>query len=486
MKDGLSLSVNNVSVRYRKKDTRSTAEMLRSILHKGADKNEFWALRNISFTLNKGDMLGVIGKNGAGKSTLMKAISGTLLPASGTIERNGKICALLELATGFDRDMTVRENVYLRGALLGYSKEYIDSRYDEIIDYADMRAFEDNPFRTLSSGMKSRIAFSIASIVDPDIIILDEVFAVGDGDFRRKSQATMQSIIGRGDTTALMVSHSLDSVRSQCNKVLWLHGGRMVMFGETNEVCDAYAEFLKTKKLPDTPSLRATQKTPKNNLRHSKRQRVGITAAYLAMLAAVLCGIFFWSQKDVIRAYNQSRNMPATELCQKAAEYSALEYELMGTDPASLSASAVEECREPLLAGDLSYSKAATIILEASELPNKPYNRATAELYTAKLVYREKLEALLDDYREEYEALPGDEQNGLLRYVYSQRKELFALEKSCDSLVQEVLDALRDDFEADGRPEEEADHIMNAYREEKSLVVAYYMNMLQHGEENGI
>ena len=214
------LVLDNVSVRYRKQDSRSTSDIVKRILGKAPRNNEFWALKNISFSLERGDMLGVIGKNGAGKSTMMKAISGTLTPASGTVKKTGRICALLELGTGFDREMTVRENVYLRGAFMGYDREFIDSKYDEIIDFAEMREFQNSPFRTLSSGMKSRIAFAIASMIEPDIIILDEIFAVGDGDFRRKSQQKMQSIIDNGDTTALMVSHSLQAVRSQCNNCL--------------------------------------------------------------------------------------------------------------------------------------------------------------------------------------------------------------------------------------------------------------------------
>lgn len=152
------LVLDDVSVRYRKQDSRSTSDIVKRILGRSPRNNEFWALKNVSFSLERGDMLGVIGKNGAGKSTMMKAISGTLTPASGTIEKTGKICALLELGTGFDREMTVKENVYLRGAFMGYSKEFIDSKYDEIIDFAEMREFQNSPFRTLSSGMKSRIA----------------------------------------------------------------------------------------------------------------------------------------------------------------------------------------------------------------------------------------------------------------------------------------------------------------------------------------
>ena len=297
------LVLDDVSVRYRKQDSRSTSDIVKRILGKSPRNNEFWALKNVSFSLERGDMLGVIGKNGAGKSTMMKAISGTLTPASGTIEKTGKICALLELGTGFDREMTVKENVYLRGAFMGYSKEFIDSKYDEIIDFAEMREFQNSPFRTLSSGMKSRIAFAIASMIEPDIIILDEIFAVGDGDFRKKSQQKMQSIIDNGDTTALMVSHSLQSVRTQCNKVLWLDKGRMVMFGDPNTVCDAYAEYLNTGKLPQTESLAATQENPRNRLKKNTGKHLAEAAVYLMLLLVIIAGCFVWSQYDLLKSY---------------------------------------------------------------------------------------------------------------------------------------------------------------------------------------
>ena len=147
----------------------------------------FMALNGVSFTVNKGEAVGIIGSNGAGKSTLLKAISGIMVPTEGTVQCNGKIAALLELASGFDGDLTVRENTYLRAAMLGYSRAFVDETYDSIIDFAELRGFEDRPFKQLSSGMKSRLAFSIASLVDPEVLILDEVLSVGDGAFRKKS-----------------------------------------------------------------------------------------------------------------------------------------------------------------------------------------------------------------------------------------------------------------------------------------------------------
>jgi ABC-2 type transport system ATP-binding protein len=212
---------------------------------------EFWADRHVTFSINRGDMLGIIGTNGAGKSTLLKAVSGIMIPTEGKVECRGKIAALLELGSGFDGDMTVRENTYLRGAMLGYTRKFMDRAYDEIIKFAELEEYQDRAFKHLSSGMKSRLAFSIASLVNPDILILDEVLSVGDGAFRTKSEAKMKSIINGGATT-ILVSHSMAQVRSMCNKILWLDHGEQITFGDdVKGICDAYEEFLKTKKLPD-------------------------------------------------------------------------------------------------------------------------------------------------------------------------------------------------------------------------------------------
>ena len=213
---------------------------------------EFWADRHVSFNLEKGDMLGIIGTNGAGKSTLLKAVSGIMVPTEGHMEIHGSIAALLELASGFDGDLTVRENTYLRGAMLGYTRKFMDEKYQEIIDFAELQDFQERPFKQLSSGMKSRLAFSIACLVSPDILILDEVLSVGDGAFRKKSGNKMREILNSG-VTGILVSHSLGQVREMCNKILWLDHGRQIAF--TDEVtlyCDAYEEFLRTKKLPQS------------------------------------------------------------------------------------------------------------------------------------------------------------------------------------------------------------------------------------------
>ena len=248
-----AIKAENVSIRYMTGDFKDIGlkEYIMRHLTGNYHVKEFWADRNVSFTLEPGDMLGIIGSNGAGKSTLLKAVSGIMVPTEGWVDAKGKIAALLELASGFDRDLTVHENAYLRGALLGYTREFMDRKYDDIIEFAELKDFQDRPFKQLSSGMKSRLAFSIACLVEPDILILDEVLSVGDGAFRKKSERRMKQILASG-VTGILVSHSIGQVRSMCNKILWLDHGKQVIFSdETQKVCDAYEEFLITKKLPE-------------------------------------------------------------------------------------------------------------------------------------------------------------------------------------------------------------------------------------------
>ena len=243
------ISLENVSIRYFTGDFKEIGlkEFLLRKITGNYKIREFWADKNITFSINRGDMLGIIGTNGAGKSTLLKAIAGIMIPTEGTVTANGKIAALLELASGFDDDLTVRENTYLRGAMLGYTKQFMNETYEEIIRFAGLEEHQDRAFKHLSSGMKSRLAFSIASLVNPDILILDEVLAVGDGAFREKSEAKMKSIIDGGATT-ILVSHSIPQVRAMCNKVLWLDHGTQVAFGDdVDGICDAYENFLKMK-----------------------------------------------------------------------------------------------------------------------------------------------------------------------------------------------------------------------------------------------
>ena len=244
------LEVQDVSIRYITGDLKKIG--LKEYLIRKVQGNyhvkEFWADRHVSFTLDKGEMLGIIGKNGAGKSTLLKAVSGIMEPTEGKVKRKGNIAALLELGSGFDGDLTVKENTYLRGAMLGYTRKFMDETYEEIIEFAELKDFEDRMFKQLSSGMRARLAFSIASLVQPDILILDEVLSVGDGAFRKKSEDKMREIIGGGATT-ILVSHSLPQVREMCSKVLWLHKGQQVECGtDVQGICDRYQDFMDGKR----------------------------------------------------------------------------------------------------------------------------------------------------------------------------------------------------------------------------------------------
>lgn len=241
------VDVKDVSIRYLLGDFKDIGfkEYLVQKLTGTYSVQEFWAVNNVTFSLEQGDFLGIIGTNGAGKSTLLKAVSGVMKPQKGSIKTDGQIAALLELGTGFDGDLTIKENVYFRGALLGYTEKYMDEKYPEIIEFSELKDFEDRKFRQLSSGMKSRIAFSIASMVDPDILILDEVLAVGDGAFRQKSEKRMMDIINNGVTT-IYVSHSTAQVKKLCNKVLWLDKGKQIAFGDAKPICDEYEKFLKS------------------------------------------------------------------------------------------------------------------------------------------------------------------------------------------------------------------------------------------------
>ena len=246
------IKADNVSIRYITGDFKEIGlkEYVMKKLRGDYHVTEFWADKNISFSLEKGDMLGIIGTNGAGKSTLLKAVSGIMVPTEGHMEVNGSIAALLELGSGFDGDLTVRENTYLRGAMLGYTRSFMDKKYKEIIEFAELENFQEHVFKHLSSGMKSRLAFSIACLVSPDILILDEVLSVGDGAFRKKSGDKMREILASG-VTGILVSHSIGQIREMCNKILWIDHGNQIAFSDDVKLhCDAYEEFLITKKVP--------------------------------------------------------------------------------------------------------------------------------------------------------------------------------------------------------------------------------------------
>ncbi len=240
------INVNNVSVRYILGDFKDIG--LKEYLIKKAKgqlvKKELWALRDVSFHVNKGEMLGIVGSNGSGKSTILKVLAGIMPPTKGSIKANGSVAALLELGAGFDGDLTVKENVYLRGALLGYTRDFVKDEYEKIIEFSELKEFEDVMYKKLSSGMRSKLAFSIASRVNPDILVLDEVLSVGDMAFRRKSEARMREMMS-GGTTTILVSHSLNQVREMCTQVVWLEKGEMRGIGDTKTMCDMYEKYMK-------------------------------------------------------------------------------------------------------------------------------------------------------------------------------------------------------------------------------------------------
>ena len=206
-------------------------------------KDYFWALKDIDFRINKGDVVGIIGANGAGKSTLLKVVSGVYKPTTGTVEVNGKISPMIELGAGFDGELTARENIYLNGAILGYSKEFLEEKFDEIVEFSELKDFLDVPVKNFSSGMVAKLAFSISTIVDPEVLIVDEILSVGDIKFQEKSKNKMMSMI-EGGTTVLYVSHSIDSIKELCSKVIWLDHGKIIKMGNAKEICDEYYKKL--------------------------------------------------------------------------------------------------------------------------------------------------------------------------------------------------------------------------------------------------
>lgn len=235
------VSVKNISLKFKMEQNRANSlkEFCVRWLKRDLKSEDFWALTDVSFDVEKGDVIGIIGHNGAGKSTLLKVISGIMKPTKGTIEAHGNIVPMLELGSGFDMELSGRENIYLNGAILGYSEEFLNEKYDEIVTFSELGNFIEAPLRTYSSGMLARLAFSVACIVEPEILIVDEILSVGDADFQEKSRARMMQLM-TGGTTVFFVSHSLKQIREMCNKVVWLEHGKIQAVGKTGEICDKY------------------------------------------------------------------------------------------------------------------------------------------------------------------------------------------------------------------------------------------------------
>lgn len=243
------LDVHNVSMKFNlsKEKVDNFKDYVIKSLKKEIHYNEFWALRNVSFKLEKGDRLGILGLNGAGKSTLLKVIAGVYDPTEGYVKRHGKIAPLLELGAGFDSQYTGAENIYLYGSVLGFSHQFIKDKFDEIVEFSELKEFIDVPIKNYSSGMRSRLGFSIATVVSPEILILDEVLSVGDAKFRKKSEAKIMSMFKDG-ASVLFVSHSVDQVERLCNKAIILDHGKVTCSGEVHTVADVYRGITGEKK----------------------------------------------------------------------------------------------------------------------------------------------------------------------------------------------------------------------------------------------
>jgi ABC-type polysaccharide/polyol phosphate transport system, ATPase component len=238
---GTLVEVEDVSMLYNisREKTDSLKEYLIRALKGGLKIDEFWALRNVSLRMRRGESLGIIGLNGSGKSTLLKLIAGVLQPAKGKIQVRGSIAPLIELGAGFDYDLTARENIYLNGAILGYSRAKMNENFDEIISFSELEDFVDIPIKNFSSGMAARLGFAIATISRPDILIADEILSVGDMKFQKKCESRISEIVNNG-ASVIYVSHSVESVKKICTKAAWLHKGELVRCGDADSVCDAY------------------------------------------------------------------------------------------------------------------------------------------------------------------------------------------------------------------------------------------------------
>ena len=240
-----SIVVDNVSMKFNlsKEKVDNLKDYFIKMIRNELQFNEFWALKNVNFEVAKGDRVGILGLNGAGKSTLLKVIAGVFKPSEGKIIKNGRLVPLLELGAGFESQYTGRENIYLYGAMLGYSKSFIEEKFDEIVEFSELKDFIDVPIKNYSSGMKARLGFSIATLVSPDILILDEVLSVGDAKFRKKSEKKVLSMFDKG-VTVLFVSHSLAQVQRLCNKAMILEKGKLIAYGDIDTIAEQYQKMI--------------------------------------------------------------------------------------------------------------------------------------------------------------------------------------------------------------------------------------------------
>jgi ABC-2 type transport system ATP-binding protein len=241
MPEQIAIRLDNVSMRFNMSKDRvdSLKEYMVRLMKHQLFFEEFWALRDVSLEIKKGEVFGLVGLNGAGKSTLLKVVAGVMKPTAGTVFVDGTIAPLIELGAGFDADLTAKENVYMNGAVLGYNAAYMESRYQEIMDFAELWEFEDVPVKNFSSGMYARLGFAIATLVKPDVLIVDEILGVGDFRFQEKCHARIQEIMD-GGTTVLMVSHASATIKQFCNRVAWVENGRIREIGPAEDVCDRY------------------------------------------------------------------------------------------------------------------------------------------------------------------------------------------------------------------------------------------------------
>lgn len=238
----IALKVDNVSMRFNLERERVTSlkeYMIKLLQKKIILHDEFYALKNVTFEVEKGESFAIVGSNGSGKSTMLKVISGILKPTTGSISLNGSVAPLIELGAGFDMELTARENIFLNGAVLGLSKKFMRSRFDEIIDFSELHEFIDVPLKNFSSGMIARLGFSIATLVKPDILIVDEILSVGDHAFQEKCEKRMEELTNSG-TTLILVSHSIEQVKKVCKKAVWINRGELKASGLVEDVCEAY------------------------------------------------------------------------------------------------------------------------------------------------------------------------------------------------------------------------------------------------------